>query len=159
MTDFVPGFDPLRPSSGKTTYVAGSAACIGAGECTVSEPGADGLITWELGDMAAGTSRQVTFKVTINRPPAQADGGILAVDILNAGAVESARTPYTPSNEVITPVTEVLGVKIPNTPAVLPRTGAVVPLAQLAGIAVLLVGLGLLLLSATRRRGGRHHRL
>ena len=159
VTDFVPGFDPLRPTSGKTTYVAGSATCVGAGECVVTEPGADGLITWELGDMAAGTSRQVTFKVTINRPAALPDGGIPAVDILNAGAVESARTPFTPSNEVVTPVTEVLGVKIPNPPAAkpLPNTGALVPPAQVAGVGVLLLGLGLLLLSATRRRG-RHRR-
>jgi hypothetical protein len=121
----------------------------------VTEPGADGLITWELGDMAAGTSRQVTFKVTIDRPAALPDGAIPAVDVLNAGAVESARTPYTPSNEVVTPVTEVLGVKIPNAP--LPRTGMLVPPAQLAGLAVLMVGLGLLLLAATRRRG-RHRR-
>ena len=83
----------------------------------MTEPGADGLITWELGDMAAGTSRQVTFKVTIDRPAALPDGGIPAVDILNAGAVESARTPFTPSNEVVTPVTEVLGVKVPKPPA------------------------------------------
>ncbi len=159
VTDYVPGYDPLRPSSGKTTYVAGSAACVGAGDCTVTEPGADGLITWELGDMAAGTSRQVTFKVTIDRPAALPDGAIPAVDVLNAGAVESARTPYTPSNEVVTPVTEVLGVKIPNTPvAPLPRTGVLVPPAQLAGLAVLMVGLGLLLLAATRRRGRRHRR-
>jgi uncharacterized repeat protein (TIGR01451 family) len=120
-------------------------------ESSISD--ADGLITWELGDMAAGTSRQVTFKVTINRPAALPDGGIPAVDILNAGGVESARTPFTPSNEVVTPVTEVLGVKIPN----LPRTGALVPPAQIAGLAVLLVGLGLLLVAATRRRG-RHRR-
>ena len=56
-------------------------------------------------------------------------------------------------------MTEVLAVKIPNSPGVLPRTGALVPPAQLAGIALLLVGLGLLLVSATRRRGGRHHRV
>jgi len=100
----------------------------------------------------------VTFKVTIDRPAALPDGGIPAVDILNAGAVESARTPFTPSNEVVTPVTEVLGVKVPKPPAgILPRTGALVPPAQLAGVAVLLFGLGLLLVAATRR-GGRHRR-
>ena len=27
VTDFIPGYDPARPTSGKTTYVAGSAAC------------------------------------------------------------------------------------------------------------------------------------
>ena len=46
VTDYMPGYDPARPKSGKTTYVAGSATCIGAGTCTVTEPGADHLITW-----------------------------------------------------------------------------------------------------------------
>ena len=52
--DYVPGFDPARPSSGETTYVKGSATCVGSGTCTVTEPGANGLITWGLGDMAPG---------------------------------------------------------------------------------------------------------
>jgi uncharacterized repeat protein (TIGR01451 family) len=33
VTDYLPGFDPARPSSGATTYVAGSAKCIGADTC------------------------------------------------------------------------------------------------------------------------------
>jgi uncharacterized repeat protein (TIGR01451 family) len=156
VTDYVPGFDPLRPTSGKTTYVAGSAACVGAGDCTVTEPGADGLIMWELGDMAAGTSRQVTFQVTIDRPAALPDGAIPAVDILSGGAGESARTPFTPSNEVITPVTEVLGVKIPQ-PGPLPRTGSSIPLGQVAGLAIGLLALGMLLVAAGNRRG-RHRK-
>ncbi len=32
VTDYIPGYDPARPTSGKTTYVAGSAKCIGAGD-------------------------------------------------------------------------------------------------------------------------------
>ena len=76
-------------------------------------PDANGLITWSLGDMAPGTSRQVTFQVVID-DVAGAAGETVAVDILNAGAVKSDRTPVTPSNEVVTPVTKVLGVKIPN---------------------------------------------
>ena len=31
VTDYVPGSDPARPESGETTYVRGSAKCIGAG--------------------------------------------------------------------------------------------------------------------------------
>ena len=31
VSDYIPGYDPARPTSGKTTYVAGSAACIGGG--------------------------------------------------------------------------------------------------------------------------------
>ena len=77
-------------TSGTTTYVAGSATCVGAGTCTVTQPGADHKITWELGDMAAGTTRQVTFKVTID-DVAGDPGETVAVDILNAGAVQSCR--------------------------------------------------------------------
>ena len=113
ITDYLPGRDPARPSSGKTKYVAGSAACVGAGTCTVTGPDANGLITWSLGDMAPGTSRQVTFKVVIVDVAGEA-GETVAVDILNAGAVKSDRTPVTPSNEVVTPVTKVLGTKTPR---------------------------------------------
>ena len=35
VSDYIPGYDPARPTSGKTTYVAGSATCMGAGTCTV----------------------------------------------------------------------------------------------------------------------------
>ena len=112
VTDYLPGSDPARPKSGDTTYVAGSAKCIGAGTCVVTGPDAKGLITWSLGSMAAGTSRQVTFQVTIDDVTGNA-GETVAVDILNAGAVRSDRTPTTASNEVVTPVTKVLPVKIP----------------------------------------------
>lgn len=160
VTDYVPGFDPARAGSGSTTYVPGSAVCLGAGTCTVTEPGADGLITWSLGSMAAGTSRQVTFKVTIDQVEG-APGESVAVDILNAGAVQSSETPKTLSNEVVTPVTQVFPVKVgqPPTvePTVLPRTGAAVPPGILAAVAITLLGLGLALLAAGRRRG--RHRL
>lgn len=155
VTDYLPGRDPARPASGKTTYVAGSATCIGAGTCTVTGPGADGLISWGLGSMAAGSTRQVTFKVTIN-DVAGDPGDVIAVDILNAGAVASTETPKTPSNEVVTPVTKVLPVKIgkpPAAPEVLPRTGSAVPIGPLTSTAIALLGLGLLLVAATRRRG------
>lgn len=158
VTDYVPGLDPARPSSGSTTYVPGSARCLDAGTCTVTEPGADGLITWSLGSMAAGTSRQVTFQVTIDDVVGN-PGEVVAVDILNAGAVRSTETPTKPSNEVVTPVTKVLPVKVENPPPpeeeprVLPRTGSTLPLGPLAGIALTLVGLGLALVSGTRRRG------
>jgi uncharacterized repeat protein (TIGR01451 family) len=159
VTDYVPGFDPARPSSGSTTYVPGSAACVGAGTCTVTQPGANGLITWNLGAMAAGTSRQVTFKVTIDEVAGD-PGESVAVDILNAGAVQSDRTPRTPSNEVVTPVTKVFPVKVsrPEQPAVLPRTGSSVQPGPLLGTAITLLGLGLLLVAATRRRGLGSHR-
>jgi LPXTG-motif cell wall-anchored protein len=159
VTDFIPGYDPARPTSGKTTYVAGSAACIGGGTCTITQPGADHKITWALGDMAPGTTRQVTFKVTID-DVAGDPGETVAVDILNAGAVRSTQTPPKASNEVRTPVTKVLPVKRSKPPAVLPHTGTTVQPGPLAAGAVLLLGLGLLLLAAGRRRGpaGSHHK-
>lgn len=158
VTDYVPGFDPEREDSGSTTYVPGSATCLGSGTCTVTEPDDDGLLTWSLGSMAAGSSRQVTFQVTID-DVAGNPGEVVAVDILNAGAVRSTETPVKPSNEVVTPVTKVLPVKVKNPPPpeeeprVLPRTGSTLPLGLLAGIALALVGLGLALLAGTRRRG------
>jgi uncharacterized repeat protein (TIGR01451 family) len=159
VTDYLPGRDPARPSSGTTTYVAGSAACIGAGTCTVTGPDANGLITWSLGDMAAGTSRQVTFQVVIDDVAGEA-GETVAVDILNAGAVKSDLTPLTPSNEVKTPVTKVLGVKIPNKgpekpvtqPGTLPHTGAGLPLGATVGGGLLLLVMGALLTTVGRRR-------
>ena len=173
VTDYLPGHDPARPTSGSTTYVAGSAACVGAGTCTVTGPDANGLITWSLGDMAPGTSRQVTFQVVID-DVAGAAGETVAVDILNAGAVRSDQTPVTPSNEVTTPVTKVLGVKIPNGEqpeeqpedqpedqtetqgGTLPHTGAGLPLGGLVGGGVAFLVLGALLLTAG---GGRRRRL
>jgi uncharacterized repeat protein (TIGR01451 family) len=148
VTDYLPGSDPARPKSGKTTYVAGSAKCIGAGTCTVTGPDAHGLLTWKLGSMAAGTSRQVTFQVTIDDVTG-ADGETVAVDILNAGAVQSDRTAKTPSNQVVTPVSKVLPVKIPRE---LPHTGSTLAIGPIAGGGLALLGLGLLLMVASRRR-------
>jgi uncharacterized repeat protein (TIGR01451 family) len=152
VTDYLPGFDPARPTSGKTTYVAGSAKCIGAGTCTVTGPDANHLLTWSLGSMAAGTSRQVTFQVTINDVTGAA-GETVAVDILNAGAVKSDRTPLTPSNQVRTPVSKVLPVKVHKPPVVvLPHTGATLPVGPTVGGAIAMLGLGLLLMVAAGRR-------
>ena len=149
VNDYIPGYDPARPTSGKTTYVAGSAKCIGAGACTVSGPDASHQLTWSLGSMAAGTSRQVTFQVTIDDVTGAA-GETVAVDILNAGAVKSDRTPTTPSNQVVTPVSKVLPVKVSKPPVVvLPHTGATLPVGPMLGGAVALLGLGLLLLAAS----------
>jgi uncharacterized repeat protein (TIGR01451 family) len=153
VTDYLPGRDPAHPKSGGTTYVAGTATCIGAGTCTVTGPDSNGLITWNLGAMAAGTTRQVTFQVTINDVTGGDPGETVAVDIINASAVRSDRTPTTPSNVVVTPVSKVLPVKIPRE---LPHTGALLVGPSLGG-AVLLLGLGLLLLTTSRsRRHGKH---
>ena len=151
VTDYLPGRDPARPESGETRYVAGSAACIGAGTCTVTGPDANGLITWNLGEMAAGAKRQVTFQVVIVDVPGEA-GETVVADIYNTGAVQSDRTARVKSNEVVTPVSKVLPVKVVR-PTVLPRTGSTIPVGPLVSTGIALLGLGLLLLAATRRRG------
>jgi uncharacterized repeat protein (TIGR01451 family) len=141
-----------------TTYTAGSAACD-AGTCTPSFTG--GIVRWELGNMAAGSVRTVTFQVTVDTPEADEDGSIPAVEVRNAGAASSTEVPTRPSNEVITPVTAVQGTKTgpdeepdvqpgpkPGTD-VLASTGAGLPLPVtitlgglflLAGIALIMVG-------------------
>jgi hypothetical protein len=109
--------------------------------------------------MAPGTTRQVTFKVTIDEVAGE-PGEVVAVDILNAGAVASTETPRNPSNEVVTPVTAVFPVKVaqPPAPGVLPRTGSQVGPGPLLATAVGLLGLGLVLMSSTRRRGAHRRR-
>jgi fimbrial isopeptide formation D2 family protein/uncharacterized repeat protein (TIGR01451 family) len=150
--DTLPGRDPAHPKSGDVTYVAGSAKCIGAGTCTVTGPDANGLITWHLGAMAAGSSRQVTFQVII-KDVTGAAGSTIAEDIINQGTVQSARTPVTPSNVVVTPVSKVLPVKVG--PKELPHTGAFLPVGPTVGGGILLLGLGVLLVATTRRRRGQ----
>jgi uncharacterized repeat protein (TIGR01451 family) len=150
--DTLPGRDPAHPKSGDVTYVAGSAKCIGAGTCTVTGPDANGLITWHLGAMAAGSSRQVTFQVII-KDVTGAAGSTIAEDVINQGSVQSARTPVTPSNVVVTPVSKVLPVKVG--PKELPHTGAFLPVGPTVGGGILLLGLGVLLVATTRRRRGQ----
>ncbi|MDX6275749.1 MAG: hypothetical protein QOJ92_2959 [Frankiales bacterium] len=136
-----------------TTYVAGSAGCD-LGTCTASYDATSNTVTWALGDMASGASRHVSFKVTVDTPPAAADGSIPATVIHNVGLVESTETPSTPSNRVDTPVTTVLGVKHirkpPETP--LPFTGSTLPLGPAALVGLAMLGLGVLLTSVRRRR-------
>ena len=155
VSDYLPGFDPARPGSGKTTFVQGSASCIGGGTCSVTGPDGNGRITWSLGSMAAGTSRQVTFQVTIDDLTGAA-GTTVAVDIVNAGSVKSDVSPATSSNEVSTPVTKVLAVKESQppaqAPAALPHTGSSLPLSATVGGAIALLGLGLLMVVGSRRR-------
>lgn len=93
-----------------TSYVVGSVRCLDSGTCTPTV--ANGVVTWGLGSMAAGTSRQLSFQVTIDRPAADENGAIPAVTVLNSGSVRSAEVGATPSNEVRTDVAAVLGVKV-----------------------------------------------
>jgi uncharacterized repeat protein (TIGR01451 family) len=159
------------PIPAGTTYTAGSATCDDDGPCSPSV--ANGVVTWSLGSMAAGATRTVSFRVTVDTPAEDEEGAIPAVTIVNSGAAASTEVPTTPSNEVETPVTAVKPVKEgPNQPGgetpeeevpaaptetgVLPQTGSGIPAAWLAGMAGLLVLMGIALVSVARpaRRKG-----
>jgi uncharacterized repeat protein (TIGR01451 family) len=159
VSDFIPGHKPGR-DSGTTTYVAHSAACD-AGTCTTAFDGSAEQVTWGLGDMAPGTSRTVTFQVTIDTPVVTADGGVPATTIFNSAAVGSTETSTKPSNEVATPVTAVLGVKVGKPAAsnlppavlgtVLPHTGAPGQMPWMLGAAALLLLVGSALIFVARK--------
>jgi uncharacterized repeat protein (TIGR01451 family) len=159
VSDYIPGHKPGR-DSGAATYVPGSAACD-AGTCDAAFDSSKELVSWGLGDMAAGTTRTVTFKVKIDSPVATANGGIAATTIFNSAAVGSTETSTKPSNEVQTPVTAVLGVKVGkpasgNAPpvvlgTVLPHTGAPAHLPWTLGAAALFLLLGSALIFIARK--------
>ena len=104
VTDYVPGFDPADTTSLKTTYTAGSASCDGT--CPTPTYAA-GQLTWSLGTILAGTSRTVSFTVTVDRPTPAADGSIPGGDVRNVAVASSTLTPPTPSNQVVNAVTAV----------------------------------------------------
>ena len=116
----------------------------------------------------------MSFKVTVDTPEADEDGALPAVEVRNAGAVSSTEVPTKPSNEVVTPVSAVLGVKTGpnNTPdetspevvqasgtpptAVLAATGGAIPWPATVGLAALLLLSGIVLVGIGRRPAGRH---
>jgi uncharacterized repeat protein (TIGR01451 family) len=158
VSDYIPGHKPGR-DSGAATYVPGSAACD-PGACNAAFDSSSKLVTWGLGDMAAGTTRTVTFKVTIDTPVATVNEAIPATTIFNSAAVGSTETSTKPSNEVQTPVTAVLGVKVGKpasaTPpavlsTVLPHTGAPAHLPWTLGAAALFLLLGSALIFVARK--------
>jgi len=154
VTDYIPGFDPADTTSGKTTYVDGSATC--ATGCPVSYDSDKHLLTWDVGNYNHDDAPLVmTFKVTIDRPTPAADGAIPAEQIDNVGFVASLQQPKTPSNEVVVPVIAVLGEKVvkpPTEPEVLPFTGSALPVRASAYLGGLLIAVGVALSATTRRR-------
>jgi uncharacterized repeat protein (TIGR01451 family) len=142
-----------------TTSVAGSAGCTDSGTCVATYDSATNTITWHLGDIAtADPARHLVFQVTIDQPNVDPSVGLPAETILNTGLIASTETLSTPSNQVKTTVTAVLGVKIvkpPTTPATspstLPFTGLRLPLNLTLFVALTMVGAGMALV-ATRRR-------
>ena len=135
----------------KTSYVDGSASC--AAPCTASE--SNGLVTWDVGSLAAGTSKDLTFQVTVDTPASAADGSIPAETVHNVAEVSSDDDPGTFSNRVDTNITAVLGIthhrRTPQPePSPLPFTG--LPLLQLLMMAGVAIGGGLLLVQTARIR-------
>ena len=138
-----------------TTYVPSSATCSTG--CSASLSG--GLLTWSIGNLAQGDSVELTYKVTIDTPDADADGGIPAVTIVNVGSIHSIElVDPVDSNAVKTDITAVLGLHNVRPPKVkpvhhdrLPFTGfEAIQMLVLATIA-LAVGSGLTV-AARRRR-------
>ena len=119
--------------------------------CVASQAG--GVVSFDLGDMQPGDSQSMSFAVTIDQPAAD---GTLPTEIPNVGHVKSHETPKTPSNRVVTVITQVLPFKVTKTtpPATsLPFTG--LPVMQDTLLAMVLIGGGLLLLTWPRLQGNR----
>jgi uncharacterized repeat protein (TIGR01451 family) len=132
-----------------TAYVSGSAKCTDVGPCTASFNNSTKIVTWALGDMPAGTIRHLVFKVSIVTPAFDPTVGLPPETILNAGTIRSTETPSTPSNQVVTKIVTVLGVKVVRKPPTLAFTGAPVRQMLLLGLGMLGVGIAL---TAVRRR-------
>lgn len=129
-----------------TTYKDKSAFCDSP--CTASFDATANVVSWDVGTMHPGDAEQMVFAVTVN---GAAQDGTLPTEIVNVGAIHSNETPTKPSNRVVVPLTNVLGIKIVRTPpTTLPFTGF--DALQNALIALVLIGGGLVLLTWPRLR-------
>jgi uncharacterized repeat protein (TIGR01451 family) len=153
------------------TYVDGSATCTDRGDCTPSYDDGTRTVSVALGDVAAGATRHVEFKATVDKPEPAADGSIPGRTVTNVGSVASTETPATASNPVSTDIGAVLGVTVtrrppsaggpgagrtPQSSPELPFSGNRVPPAIALALSLVLVcGGGLLMVGApqTGRRG------
>jgi uncharacterized repeat protein (TIGR01451 family) len=141
-----------------TDYVPASATCSTG--CNGTE--VSGVVTWDIGDMAAGDTVTLTFQVTVNRPTPDANGGIPPETVTNTGTVGSGQVDPADSNTVKTQIVAVLGitkdkppVKTPTPkpePAPLPFTGLPFPLLQTVILSALMIVVGLWLTRPRRRR-------
>jgi len=135
-----------------TTYVSGSAGCTDAGPCTTGYDAADRTVSWELGDIAHGsTPRKLVFKVTIDKPVFDPAVGHPGATVTNSGLIVSGETAETPSNKVETVIIQVLGVKVVRNPPTLPFTGSGLPLPTAGAVASLLIAAGAMMASLRRR--------
>ncbi|MFL6238900.1 MAG: collagen binding domain-containing protein [Actinomycetes bacterium] len=130
-----------------TTYVDGSASCVGT-PCSASYAGATRTVHWSLGDMSHGSARTVRFAVTIDTPATDASGTVPSRTIRNVGAVATVEDPSTPSNQVRTVVTAVLGETFVRGGTQLPFTGQNVQLLLL--VAAAMIGAGIAISACAR---------
>jgi LPXTG-motif cell wall-anchored protein len=167
VTDVLPGYGTL--ASGTETYVADSATCdapiadLGAlSYCTPSYDDGSKTVTWELGDMRPGDTRQVSFVVTVDEQGTPNADGAIEFTLQNIAAVDSAYTEPVNSNIVENPVAIAPGEteeEEPGTPddtgvkpIKLPRTGLEIPVGTLVAMGIALVGTGIVLGLGGRRR-------
>jgi uncharacterized repeat protein (TIGR01451 family) len=114
-------------------------------------------VTWPAVDLAASSSLDRTFVVSIDTPAFDPAVGLQPETIVNVASVHSDQTPPQPSNEVRTTVVAVLGVKVvkPQAEEELPFTGPAVPIGAATWLAVSTIFAGALLVVGTRRRRGQ----
>lgn len=153
-----------------TTYVDNSAGCTDAGTCTASYDDATRTVTWSLGDIAAGDSRELGFSATIDTPHYDPAVGLPAKVVHNVATIAADGFAAAPSNEVKTPLVAVLGVKVvrkpptknhkptvePTSHSRLPFTGSNLPVWPATAIALMLITIGTGLTVTRRRRPGAH---
>jgi uncharacterized repeat protein (TIGR01451 family) len=138
-----------------TTFV--SASCDSP--CTTSGPTAGGVVTWDIGTLAAGDSVDVTMAVNITTPP-EKPADRQPETIPNVGLGASDEHPNVPSNKVHTRVIVVQPLKIVRTPhkpskpqtkgSALPFTGFDANSWGLAAILMVTVGAGLSIVGRRR---------
>ena len=124
-----------------TTFSAASCAS------PCSSAFAGNTVTFTLGDMTPGSSQSMTFEVRVNAPGAD---GTIPAQVTNTGFIASTTISKTPSNTVVVPLTQVLGVKIVKTPTALPYTGTSALVELLLGLAF--IGGGMVLFTWPGRR-------
>jgi len=107
VSDVLPGYDTV--TSGTATYKAGSAACdaniaaLGSDStCDVTLSNSNHTVTWELGVLRPGDTRQVSFVVTVDVQGTNANPA--SFTLKNQASLDTADTDPQGSNVVENPV-------------------------------------------------------
>jgi uncharacterized repeat protein (TIGR01451 family) len=107
VSDVLPGYDTV--TSGKATYKAGSAACdptilvLGSDStCDITLSNSNHTVTWELGVLRPGDTRQVSFVVTVDVQGTSTNPA--SFSLKNQASLDTADTDPQGSNVVENPV-------------------------------------------------------